>query len=184
MGYFKERWTENFLADRILKWIVDIVVVIAFAVMVIWFFGKDITVEGNSMSPALENGQVVLLNRLNYGIGKPKAGDMIAYQLDEKTPVIIKRIAAVPGDTVQIRDGILYINGEISEFNKGRELIVYSGIAKETVTVPEDCYFVLGDNWNNSEDSRYEEINLIPAEHILGKIWIRIAPFVKIGFVD
>ncbi len=183
MGYFKERWTENLFSDRILKWIVDIVLAVVTAVMVIWFFGKDITIEGNSMTPELEAGEVVLLNRLAYGIGTPKAGDVIAYETEGEKTVSVKRILAVPGDTVQIRDGVLYVNETQIKLYETQELIVYSGIAKEPLTLGEDAYFVMGDNWNNSEDSRYEEIGLIQKEQILGKVWLRAAPFARIGLV-
>jgi signal peptidase I len=181
--YYKERWTENFFADRILKWIVDLLVVVVMAFLAIWFFGKDITVDGNSMTETLENEQVVLLNRLAYELNSPQTGDIIAYQQEGDTQISLKRIVAEPGDTVEIKEGVLYVNDTPSSYNTDRDLIVYSGIAGNKFTVEDGSYFVMGDNWNNSEDSRYKEIGTIKQEDILGKVWLRVAPFAKIGLV-
>lgn len=117
------------------------------------------------MEPAYHSGQFLILDKhseaYNYG-------DVVAVKKDNVKGLIVKRIVALPGDSVYINSGILYINGEP---DKGiRKIIGFSGIAGEQIILDEDSYFVLGDNIDESKDSRYEEIGLINKKEIKGKV--------------
>src|SRR5699024_3728010 len=116
----------------------------------------------------------------------PKRGDIIAFTKDGKdnAAIHIKRVVGLPGETVQIKDGKLYIDGEESEAGKDLPEITNPGLADEAITLKSDEYFVLGDNRNNSEDSRFAEVKNVNKRYIEGKLWFCISPFDKLGFVD
>ena len=103
---------------------------------------------------------------------------------NEKSHYYVKRVVGVPGDTVQIVDGALYVNGELFEEKKEVPSMEYAGVAEDEIKLGINEYFVLGDNRNNSEDSRYANIGLIKKEHIVGKGWFQISPISDFGFID
>ena len=113
------------------------------------------------------------------------AGDIVAFYPNgnEKSRYYIKRIIGEPGDTIQIQDGVVYVNGDALE-SANRESIENAGLAEEPVTVGEDEYFVLGDNRNNSEDSRYASIGNVKKEDIAGKVWFQTYPRNSMGRVE
>ena len=156
----------------------EIAVTVVIAVVFTYFFGVRSTVIGPSMSPQLEDGDEVLIDRFMYKFISPKSGDIIAFlpNGNTNTHYYLKRVIAVPGDTVQIKDGSVYVNGE--EFREEIETarMEDAGIADE--------YFVLGDNRNNSEDSRYANIGNIREDYIIGKAWFVISPREKLGFIQ
>ena len=134
-------------------------------------------IQGDSMLPTYHNWQFVLLDKHTE---EYDCGDVIAFRCDGVKGVLIKRIVAVPGDTVQITEGILYRNGDpVNEMG----YIAYGGIAEQPIVLGEDEYFVLGDNRNNSEDSRYANIGNIKKEYIIGKAWFYIGAEEGSGFV-
>ena len=102
---------------------------------------------------------------------------------NEKSHYYIKRVIAVPGDTLQIKNGEVYVNGELFAEDVDVAQMEDAGLAAEEVTLGEDEYFVLGDNRNNSEDSRYANIGNIKKEYIIGKVWFRVTPFKDFGFL-
>lgn len=170
---------ENIVLDKILKYIVDIVIVVCIGLFTVTYFCIDEEVVGNSMSPTLVNAQKVFVDVFAYELFEPEVNDIIVF---EKNETYIKRIIAVPGDTVQIRNGILYIN-DIEYNTKDDAKIVNAGnIAKKKV-LDVDEYFVIGDNVNNSEDSRFSTIGTISKEDIKGKVWFIFSPFKDIDFV-
>lgn len=185
MGYFKLRPNENFFADKILKWIVDILIVIVLGVLTIYFMGQDIEMSGNSMSESINNKEVVLINKLSYHFTSPKQYDIIVFCKSggDKEDYQIKRIIGVPGDKIRISDGFIYVNNEKIDYNEGKNLIVSAGLAGQELTLSENEYFVMGDNWNYSEDSRSLNIGNIKEEEIIGKVWFRATPFKDIGFI-
>lgn len=158
-------------------WVVQIVIVIAIAFVCVYCFGMKTTVIGNSMSTTLEDGDKILVNRFVYALKGPKSGDVVVFfpNGNDKSHYYVKRVVAVPGDTVKIEDGILYVNDQRYD-ESDTEIIDYAGLAEAAITVGEDEYFVLGDNRNNSEDSRYANIGNIKEEHIEGKAWFRTGP--------
>ena len=166
-------------------WTGKIAIVCLFAFVFVWYFGQRVAVVGDSMSPILSNGDVTLVNRIVYDATAPKRGDIIVFKPkgNENSHYYIKRIIGLPGETVQIHDGNIYINGKQLKEDYGREAIRNPGLASEAVTLGEDEYFVLGDNRNNSADSREPSVGNIQKKDILGRAWLRIWPFDQFGLL-
>lgn len=173
------------LIKEIFTWVIELVIVLAVAFVLVYFIGLRTSVVGQSMSETLENEDEILVNRFIYKITQPKKNDIIVFlpNGNTKSHYYVKRVIAVPGDTVQIRDGVLYVNGEVYEDEIDCATMEDAGLAEEEITVGEDEYFVLGDNRNNSEDSRYANIGNVKKEYIVGKAWFVISPFSKFGFL-
>lgn len=155
--------------------------------LVITFVGQRTEVDGSSMEPMLSDGDNLIVDKITYRFSDPKRFDIIVFpfKLKENT-YYIKRIIGLPGETVQIDErGNIYINGELLEENYGREVIQpeHVGIALNPIELGEDEYFVMGDNRNNSTDSRTEEVGNIRREDIIGRAWVRIWPLSKIGIL-
>lgn len=184
-GRKKERKINLSLFQEILIWIVEIAVTAAIAVVFTYFFGVRSGVIGPSMSPQLDDGDEVLIDRFSYKFISPKQGDVIAFlpNGNTNTHYYMKRVIAVPGDTVQIIDGAVYVNEE--EYIEKTEVsrMADPGIAKDLIRLGEDEYFVLGDNRNNSEDSRFANIGNVKEEYIIGKAWFVVSPRDKFGLI-
>ncbi len=152
---------------------------------VIAFVGQRTEVDGQSMEPMLSDGDNLIVDKITYRFRDPERFDIIVFPFKYKEDTFyIKRIIGLPGETVQIdEEGKIYIDGEILEENYGREIIQSNtiGIASEPILLGEDEYFVLGDNRNNSMDSRTEVVGNIKREEIIGRAWIRIWPLSDAG---
>ncbi|WP_300571219.1 signal peptidase I [uncultured Acetatifactor sp.] len=157
------------------SWLFGIFTAIFIAVVLNVFLGVTTNVVGVSMEPALYNGQRIFINSFVYLISSPKAGDVVVFlpNGNENTHYYVKRVVAGPGDSVAIRDGILYVNGEESPWVE--EKLAEAGIAAEEFTVENGEYFCIGDNPGNSEDSRSANIGPVREEDIIGKVWFRAA---------
>ena len=152
--------------------------------LVITFVGQRTEVEGASMENTLHNGDNLIVDKLSYRFHDPERFDIIVFpfQFQDNT-YYIKRIIGLPGETVQIMDdGSIYINGEKLEENYGMEVIKPEtiGRAAEPIELGDDEYFVMGDNRNNSSDSRTD----ITRENIIGKAWLRIWPVSDFGVLQ
>lgn len=153
--------------------------------LVIAFVGQRTEVDGESMEPTLSNGDNLIVDKLTYRFKDPERFDIIVFpfQYQEDT-YYIKRIIGMPGETVQIDEqGNIYIDGEILQESYGREVIRPEniGVAREPIVLGEDEYFVMGDNRNNSSDSRMEIVGNIHREDIIGRAWVRIWPLEDFG---
>lgn len=181
----RKRKVNTGLLKQIGIWAGEILLVMLAAVMLVSFVGFRITVVGASMSPTLESGQEILVNRFKYKIFSPKQNDLIVFlpNGNEKSHYYIKRVIAGPGDKVQIKDGVVYVNGEKFSEKAAVSSIENALLAEDEITVGEDEYFVLGDNRNNSEDSRYASIGNVKKEYIVGKAWFVVSPWSKFGFI-
>ncbi len=166
-------------------WVVEIAIVMVAAFVLVYFFGLRTTVIGQSMTPTLNAGDEILIDRFIYKLVDPEANDFIVFQPNgnEKSHYYVKRVIAVPGDTVQIIDGVVYVNGEAFEEEVDVALIEDAGLAEEEITLDTDEYFVLGDNRNNSEDSRYANIGVVKKEYIIGKAWFVTTGGSTFGFL-
>ena len=176
---------EGNLAKTILIWVFQIAVVLACAVVVAIFFFQSVTMQEGSMEPTLATGDRFFINRMAYKLGSPKRGDIIAFKTSTKAEASlhIKRVIGLPGETIQIKDGQILINGET--YKEGRDLpsITNPGVAEEEIFLQAGEYFVLGDNRNNSDDSRYGDVGNIQKKNIEGGLWFVAGPFKKIGFL-
>ena len=153
--------------------------------IVITFVGQRTEVEGASMENTLHNGDNLIVDKLSYRFHDPERFDIIVspFQYQSNT-YYIKRIIGLPGETVQImEDGSIYINGEKLEESYGREVNKPEtiGRAADPIVLEEDEYFVMGDNRNNSSDSRTDMVGNIKREDIIGKAWLRIWPLSDFG---
>ena len=166
----------------VVNWIVDVIVVLSIAWFVVFAMGRQLVVSGQSMEPELSQGEVVLMNRIIYHLRKPDRFDIVAFEKDgEKGKYYIKRIIGMPGETIQIRDGVVYVNDQILEAEDGLRRAALAGLAEHPVTLGEDEYFLLGDNRESSEDSRFANVGNVKAEQIGGIVWFRIRPLSRFG---
>ena len=153
--------------------------------IVITFVGQRTEVDGASMENTLHNGDNLIVDKLSYRFHDPERFDIIVYPFQyQSNTYYIKRIIGLPGETVQImEDGSIYINGEKLEESYGREVIKPEtiGRAADPIVLGEDEYFVMGDNRNNSSDSRTDMVGNIKREDIIGKAWLRIWPISDFG---
>ena len=173
-------------AKVVVIWAVEILILCMAAVFLVLAFGERVSVAGDSMNPVLKNGDIVLINRLAYGIKSPSRGDVVAFQPngDEDAHYQIKRIVGLPGETVQITDGSVYIDGEQVTDHVYVIGIDYAGLAEEPLELGKDEYFVMGDNASASDDSRTPEIGNVSRDDIYGKVWFEAGFGDNFGFVS
>lgn len=186
LSFYRRRRQINLtMVKNAVFWVIEAVIVSFIAFLLVYCFGIRVTVSGNSMNSTLEDGDTVLVNRLTYLFNDPEANDVIAFYPNgnEKSNYYVKRVVAVPGDTVQIIDGVLYVNGETFD-QEDTDPIEVAGEAEEEITLGEDEYFVLGDDRNSSEDSRYANLGNVDREDIVGKVWLRVRPLSSLGRVE
>ena len=173
------------IVKEILSWTVEILITLVIAFTFVYFIGLRTSVVGQSMSETLESGDEILVNRFIYKVSDPKPNDIIVFlpNGNEKSHYYVKRVIAVPGDTVLIQNGAVYVNGELFDEKVDVSAIEEAGLASEELKLEDDEYFVLGDNRNNSEDSRFSDIGNISKKYIVGKLWFTVSPKSKIGFI-
>ena len=171
------------MKKEILSWIGCFAVAIAAALFIVTFIGQRVEVEGQSMEPTLENKDNLICDKISYRFGDPERFDIVIIRPDaDKSDRWIKRIIGLPGEEVRIDlEGNIYINGEKLDESYGKEVIENPGLAIEPIVLGEDAYWVMGDNRNHSSDSRV--IGPVPKNRIIGKAFVRIYPFSKIGFI-
>ena len=163
------------------------IVAIAAAVFLAWAITKyaleKTDVVGDAMESTLSDQDIILINKLAYIKDKPKRYDVIVFELSGKEHryYCIRRVIGLPGERVRILDGAVYINDEAIEEPVSVEPALIEGLAKEGITLDEDEYFVLGDNRNDSEDSRFAHIGNVVDTQIIGRAWLRLNNF---GFVS
>lgn len=167
------------LIREIVIWIVEILAVILLSYVIVAFGMVKTSMVGESMSPTLADSESIIVNKLSYRFKSPKRFDVIVFKQNgnEHSYYNIKRVVGLPGETIQIKDGAIYIDGELLEEEYNVEPMNNGGLAKEAITLDAGEYFVLGDNRNGSEDSRYANVGAIIKEDIVGKAWIRVNPF-------
>lgn len=177
--YDRKRSRYKKLSLRIILWVVEIVAVIGLAYFIVNFALEKTRMIGGSMEITLQEEDPIIVNKLAYLFSDPKRYDVIVFKQsgDEHSYYNIKRIIGLPGETVQIKEGQVYINGELLEEPMVVDSIQIPGLAAEEITLEENEYFVLGDNRNNSEDSRFANIANVVSDEIIGKAWIRTSPF-------
>jgi len=153
-----------------------VLAVIFAAYLLIYAFFMQVTVLGQSMVHTIQNRDTVLVDRVSYRLTGPKRGDIIAFQPDgnRNAQYSVKRVIGLPGETIQIKDGAIYINGKVYTEDVTNESISEEGLASQKQKLGKDEYFVLGDNRNNSEDSRYETIGNVSKKEITGKVWFNV----------
>ncbi len=160
---------------------------LAFAIgcVLVYYFMTSLTCVGQAMEPSVGSGDLVLVNRFIYSLAPPKAGDVAVFKPNgnENSHYYMRRVIGVPGDTVQIKEGFVYVNGELFETGVGNEQMDYAGLAEEEIVLGKDEFFVLGDNRNASEDSRNADIGNVRRKDIYGMAWFVRYPFENFGVI-
>ncbi|MBQ8189109.1 MAG: signal peptidase I [Lachnospiraceae bacterium] len=190
-------WAESLWKDRketklnkklkeVLSTSIYILVVLILTYCVVTFVGQRTEVIGSSMEPTLSDGDNLIVDKITYRMGEPKRFDIVVFPYQyTKGTYYIKRIIGLPGETVQIDEaGRIYINGEVLSEHYGKETITDPGLAGKGVILADDEYFVLGDNRNDSADSRFVSVGSIKREQIVGRAWVRMYPFDKLGILQ
>ncbi|MDD6035585.1 MAG: signal peptidase I [Lachnospiraceae bacterium] len=165
---------------RIVALILETVAVIVLAFFLVRAACERTVVPGESMAPTLEAQMPIMINKISYLRKGPERFDVIVFEQggEEHSYYHVKRVIGLPGETVQIVNGIVYINGEpLKEVVRDLPKIHLSGLATEPVVLDYDEYFVLGDNRNKSEDSRFANIGNVTRDQIIGKAWLTLEPF-------
>jgi len=178
----KNNWK---IVKEVLAWVLEIAMAILLAFTFVYFVGLRTSAVGQSMAETIFNGDSVLVNRFVYVVSDPKPNDIVVFRPNgnEKSHLYIKRVIAGPGDEVQIVKGVVYVNGEVFDEAVSVASIEDAGLAVDPIKLGDDEYFVLGDNRNNSEDSRFANIGNIKKEYIIGKVWFRIVSWNEFNFL-
>ena len=172
------------IAGEILSFLLYVVVVVGITFLIIHYVGQRTYVSGSSMENTLSDGDNLIVDKLTYRFSDPKRFDIIVfpYKYEENT-YFIKRIIGLPGETIQVTDGKIYINGQVLDESYGREVLKSGGIAETPITLGEDEYFVMGDNRNDSMDSRDPSVGVLHKSELVGRAWVRIWPLSKFGIL-
>lgn len=167
------------------EWLIYFVIIFAIAFLILNYVGQRTLVDGTSMVPTLHDKDSVIVDKLSYRFTDPKRYDIVVFRyLPKDETYYIKRIIGLPGETVQIIDGYVYINGELLESDiYGSAVMLEPGRASEPITLGEYEYFVLGDNRNGSSDSRMESVGNVEISQIVGKAFVRIWPLSDFEFL-
>lgn len=169
------------LIRKTVQLITEVVVLISLAWFIVHCFLTQAVVSGHSMEPALGANDLVLVNTLSYDFRAPERMDIVVFQRSD-TAENIKRIVGLPGETVVIQNGHIYIDGKLLETDVISDISL-AGIAERPVELQEDEYFLIGDNADASEDSRFSNVGNVKRTQIIGKVWFRLKPFGKIGLI-
>ncbi len=172
--YQKDKKINRDFVKGVIELIAETAIVIFLALAVTYVFGSRTGVIGDSMEEALPASSQVLINRFVYTVSSPKRGDVIVFLPygNTNTHYYTKRVVALPGETVSISEGRLYIDGYLAESQDKYDFMEDPGNAANPVLLGDDEYFVLGDNRNSSEDSRSGNIGPVKKENIIGKAWL------------
>lgn len=171
------------LVKEVISLLIYVAAVLVVTYLILHYVGQRTVVSGPSMNDTLQDGDNLIVDKISYRFKDIDRFDIVVFEFQGSDTYFIKRIIGLPGETVQITGDDIYINGELLEENYGKEPMEDEGIAQEPVTLGEDEYFVLGDNRNNSTDSRAPEVAKVPRDYIIGKAFIRIWPFGSFGLL-
>ena len=175
---------------KIIKEIVIWLLLIVLTITASYFITTNVFVKtavaGVSMEPTLMEGQVVIVNKIEYYLKSPKRNDVIVYKQSnrEHSYYEIKRVIGLPGETVKIKNGMIYINDEVLKEKIKTETIENAGLAEEGIKLDDNEYFVLGDNRNDSEDSRFASVGNVLRNEILGKAVATEKPFTLVDSLN
>lgn len=185
--YEKKKKISKDMVREILVTIFYCFAAVLLAFVLVFLVGMKISVIGVSMEPALYNGQEIFINRFIYKLFPPGRGDIVAFlpNGNQNSHYYLKRVVGLPGERLQIINGYVYIDGELLEEDDAYDKIADPGIAENEITLGSDEYFVLGDNRNNSEDSRSGNIGPVSRDTITGKAWFHFGSEKDtMGFVE
>ncbi len=155
------------LGEEIKDWVISIIIAVVLAFFIRYFIVELYMVEGPSMRPTLINGERLVVNKFIYRLQEPKKGDIVVFRYPrDPSRDFIKRVIGVAGDTIEIKDGKVFLNGQL--LNEPYILERTRG-SYAAATIPDGHIFVMGDNRNNSEDSRFRDVGFVSLEMLKGK---------------
>jgi signal peptidase I len=181
MSRKKHKRPIEMINSEVAQWCISIIIAVALALFIHNYIFQIVRVKGDSMEPTLHTGERMVVTRLIYLFGNPKRHDIVITHYPNDTRSYVKRIIATSGETLKIKEGNVYINDVILNEPYIKEAILSD--FEETI-VPEGKYIVMGDNRNNSRDSRTYGVGAIDKNMLLGKVEFIIWPFTKIRTVS
>lgn len=175
--YQRKKKLNSTLVKDIFEVIVGCIVAVFLAFVIIYSVGMQTSVIGDSMEPTLYNAQEILISRFSYKLTSPKRFDVVVFlpNGNQNAHYYVKRVVGLPGETVKIEDGSVFIDGVLLDEGEQFDHMADAGIAGHEITLESDEYFVLGDNRNSSEDSRSGNIGPVKKDMIIGKAWFHMA---------
>ena len=180
----RRRNRKRYYRYEIITFVVMLAVVYLLCTSVVRYVGQKTLVDGSSMSPTLEDGDVLIVDKLSYRFWEPERFDVVVFRyLYKENSYYIKRIIGLPGETVQIKEGKIYIDGRLLEEDFGNAEMKNPGRANQPITLGADEYFVLGDNRNISSDSRDPSVANVGRDQIVGRAFVCVSPWEHIGFL-
>lgn len=180
----RRRNRKRYYRYEIITFVVMLAVVYLLCTSVVRYVGQKTLVDGSSMSPTLEDGDVLIVDKLSYRFWEPERFDVVVFRyLYKENSYYIKRIIGLPGETVQIKEGKIYIDGRLLEEDFGNAEMKNPGRANQPITLGADEYFVLGDNRNISSDSRDPSVANVGRDQIVGRAFVCVSPWERIGFL-
>lgn len=174
------------LVREVVIWVAEILAVIGLSYVIVAFGLVRISMIGDSMAPTLHDNEAIIVNKMIYRFTSPQRNDVVVFKQNgnEHSYYNVKRVIGLPGETVQIKEGKIFIDGKLLKEEYAFDEISNGGLANEIVTLDSKEYFVLGDNRNASEDSRYANIGMVIKQDIVGKAWFRVKPFDLISKIN
>ena len=170
---------------EVISWVIYLLVIVALTFLIVTFVGQRTRVSGQSMENTLHDGDNLIVDKISYRFRDPKRYEIIVFPYQyEKNTYYIKRIIGLPGETVQVKDGYVYIDEEKLDEHYGKEVMNSAGIAEAPIELGDDEYFVLGDNRNHSSDSRDPSVGVLHRDDLIGRAWVRIWPLDSIGVIQ
>ena len=173
--------------NELLQTGIYLLIVLCLTFLIVNYVGQRTRVKGDSMFPTLHNGDNLIVDKITYRFSDPQRFDIIVFphvEANGSKSYYIKRIIGMPGETVRMdANGTIYINGEVLEEDYGEKVVSNPGRAATEIVLGEDEYFVLGDNRDNSSDSRDPFVGNVARSKIVGKAWLRIWPFSRFGIM-
>ena len=171
----EEKITKESLGKEVISVIINVLICFAIVFLITHFVGQRTVVSGSSMEDTLSDGDNLIVDKISYRFNEPERFDVVVFPPKyEEDTYYIKRIIGLPGEVVSIdSEGTIYINGQVLDEQYGTDVIMNAGLASSEILLGPDEYFVLGDNRNASEDSRYESVGFVSMNDILGKVWMK-----------
>ena len=185
MRKYRKPYKEKVKLQFAVKLIADIIVVACLAYFLVTSYAGRYTVVGNSMNDELMHDDIVFIDKAVYELKKPERFDIILFRAEgvNNGKLYVKRVIGLPGETIQIKNGSIFVNSMVLVNDVSDSEILTPGLASEPIVLGDNEYFVLGDNRNNSEDSRFYTIGNVKLENIVGRPWLKVYPFSDFGFV-
>ena len=183
MKRYERRIEDKNYLILVMKVLVDIVVVAGVALFLVVHFGATMIVSGYSMDSTLTNKDVVMIDKFTYALSEIERFDVIVYSMGDDKGEYVKRVIGMPGERIKIENGKGYIDGKVLRDDISADAMLSAGLAENEILLGDDEYFVLGDNRNNSEDSRFATVGNIKKENVIGKAWFEITGITDFGFI-